>query len=102
MRMKKIFPLSRIFMCTIALAFSLPGAQNSAGERLPFATWKGYTSQDFQVKKLLEVNPEGDWEGTVNAGAGATADVLFANDSNGGSWDLPTAVWIRTRGPSSD
>ena len=81
--MKKVFTLSRIFMCTVALTFSLPGAQNSAGERLPFATWKGYTSQDSQVKKLLEVNPEGDWEGTLDAGATKLRLVLHLTKKDG-------------------
>ena len=83
--MKKIFTLSRIFMCTIALTFSLPGAQNSARERPPFGTLSGevYTSQTSQVKKSLEVNPEGDWEGTLDVGAAKLRLVLHVTKKDG-------------------
>src|SRR5687768_11132267 len=75
MKMKKAFTLSRIFMCAIALTFSLPGAQNSAGEE--------YTSQDSQVKKSLEVNPEGDWQGTLDVGAAKLRLVLHVTKKDG-------------------
>jgi pimeloyl-ACP methyl ester carboxylesterase len=83
--MEKIFTLSRIFMCTIALAFSLPAAQNSAGERPPFATWSGngYRSQGSQVKTSLELNPQGDWEGTLDAGAAKLRLVLHVTKKDG-------------------
>lgn len=83
--MKRIFRLSRIFMCTIALTFFLPDAQISAGERPPFATWSGtgYTIQDSQVKKSFEVNPEGDWEGTLDAGAAKLRLVLHVTKKDG-------------------
>ena len=72
-------------MCTIALTFSLLGAQESAGQRIVFATWNGngYTSQDSQVKKSLEVNPAGDWEGTLNAGAAKLRLVLHVAQKDG-------------------
>lgn len=83
--MKKVFTLSRLFMCTIALAFSLLAVQNSAGQRPPFAAWSGKvdTSQDSQVKKSLEVNPEGSWEGTLDAGAVKLRLVLHVAKKNG-------------------
>ncbi|HEU4770692.1 MAG TPA: alpha/beta hydrolase, partial [Candidatus Udaeobacter sp.] len=92
--MKKVFPVSGIFMCTIALTFSLLGAQESAGQRIVFATWNGngYTSQDSQVKKSLEVNPAGDWEGTLNAGAAKLRLVLHVAQKDGrlsGTLDSP-------------
>lgn len=85
MKMEKTFTVSRILTWAIACTLSLPAAQDAAGQRPSLAAWSGsgYTSQDSRVNKPLELNPEGDWEGTLDAGAAKLRLVLHVTKKDG-------------------
>ena len=112
--MKKVFTVSRILIGTIAFTISLPGVQSSAGQPPPFATWsgKGYKPVS-QVNKSLEVNPEGDWEGTLDAGAAKLRLVIHVTKKDGRlsatldspirgrpAWQSTLSMSLRTRSGS--